>query len=122
MNKGSERIAKMGEHEGIKKLFQVPLWILRRNESDIVNSYNFITPYLLRATGGTMLNFGYWNGKTTTLGQAQNEVCLLVGKFAQLHCAKNVLDVGSGFSAPAMYWKSVYSTLNITCLDVISNS
>ena len=53
----------------------------------------------MRATGGTMLNFGYWNGRTTTLGQAQNELCMLVGKFAQLHSAKNVLDVGSGFSA-----------------------
>jgi cyclopropane fatty-acyl-phospholipid synthase-like methyltransferase len=102
----------------IKNLFQAPLWILRRNESDIVNGYNFITPYFMRATGGSMLNFGYWNGKTTTLGQAQNELCMLVGKFAQLHSAKNVLDVGSGFSAPAIYWKSVYSTLNITCLDV----
>ena len=102
----------------IKKLFQAPLWILRRKESDIVNGYNFVTPYFMRATGGTMLNFGYWNGKTTTLGQAQNELCMLVGKFAQLHSAKNVLDVGSGFSAPTIYWKSVYSTLNITCLDV----
>jgi len=102
----------------IKKLFQAPFWILRRNESDIVNGYNFITPYFMRATGGSMLNFGYWNGKTTSLGQAQNELCMLVGKFAQLHSAKNVLDVGSGFSAPAIYWKSVYSTLNITCLDV----
>jgi cyclopropane fatty-acyl-phospholipid synthase-like methyltransferase len=102
----------------IKELFQAPLWILRRNESDIVNGYNFATPYYMRATGGTMLNFGYWNGKTATLGQSQNELCMLVGKFAQLNSAKNVLDVGSGFSAPAIYWKSVYSTLNITCLDI----
>jgi cyclopropane fatty-acyl-phospholipid synthase-like methyltransferase len=102
----------------IKKLFQAPLWILRHNESDIVNGYNFVTPYFMRATGGSMLNFGYWNGKNTTLGQAQNELCMLVGKFAQLNSAKNVLDVGSGFSAPAIYWKSVYSTLNIMCLDV----
>jgi cyclopropane fatty-acyl-phospholipid synthase-like methyltransferase len=102
----------------IKKLFQVPLWILRRNESDIVNGYNFITPYFMRAIGGSMLNFGYWNGRTTTLVQAQNELCMLVGKFAELHSAKNVLDVGSGFSAPAIYWKSVYDTLNISCLDV----
>ncbi|MGB7956625.1 MAG: methyltransferase domain-containing protein [Candidatus Nitrosopolaris sp.] len=98
--------------------FQTPLWILRRNESDIINCYNFMTPYILRATGGTMLNFGYWNGKTANLGQAQNELCKLVGKFAQLHSAKNVLDVGSGFSAPAIYWKSVYNTLDITCLNV----
>ncbi len=65
-----------------------------------------------------MLNFGYWNGKTANLGQAQNELCMLVGKFAQLHSARKVLDVGSGFSAPAIYWKSVYSTLDITCLNV----
>jgi cyclopropane fatty-acyl-phospholipid synthase-like methyltransferase len=77
-----------------------------------------MTPYILQATGGTMLNFGYWNGKTTNLGQAQNELCKLVGKFAQLHSARKVLDVGSGFSAPAIYWKSVYSTLDITCLNV----
>jgi cyclopropane fatty-acyl-phospholipid synthase-like methyltransferase len=77
-----------------------------------------MTPYILQATGGTMLNFGYWNGKTANLGQAQNELCMLVGKFAQLHSARKVLDVGSGFSAPAIYWKSVYSTLDITCLNV----
>jgi len=77
-----------------------------------------MTPYILRATGGTMLNFGYWNEKTTNPIQAQNELCKLVGKFAQLHTAKNVLDVGSGFSAPAIYWKSVFNSLNITCLNI----
>jgi len=77
-----------------------------------------MTPYILRATGGTMLNFGYWNEKTTNPIQAQNELCKLVGKFAQLHAAKNVLDVGSGFSAPAIYWKSLYNSLDITCLNV----
>lgn len=77
-----------------------------------------MTPYILRATGGTMLNFGYWNGKTANPIQAQTELCMLVGKFAQLHSAKNVLDVGSGFSAPAMFWKSVYNSLNIMCLNL----
>ena len=51
-----------------------------------------MTPYILLATGGTMLNFGYSNEKTTNPIQAQNELCKLVGKFAQLHSAKNVLD------------------------------
>jgi cyclopropane fatty-acyl-phospholipid synthase-like methyltransferase len=77
-----------------------------------------MTPYILRATGGTMLNFGYWNEKTANPIQAQTELCMLVGKFAQLHSAKNVLDVGSGFSAPAMFWKSVYNSLNIMCLNL----
>jgi cyclopropane fatty-acyl-phospholipid synthase-like methyltransferase len=77
-----------------------------------------MTPYILRATGGTMLNFGYWNEKTANPIQAQTELCMLVGKFAQLHSAKNILDVGSGFSAPAMFWKSVYNSLNIMCLNL----
>jgi len=65
-----------------------------------------------------MLNFGYWNEKTANPIQAQTELCMLVGKFAQLHSAKNVLDVGSGFSAPAMFWKSVYNSLNVMCLNL----
>ena len=65
-----------------------------------------------------MLNFGYWNEKTANPIQAQTDLCMLVGKFAQLHSAKNVLDVGSGFSAPAMFWKSVYNSLNIMCLNL----
>lgn len=77
-----------------------------------------MTPYILRATGGTMLNFGYWNEKTANPIQAQTDLCMLVGRFAQLHSARNVLDVGSGFSAPAMFWKSVYNSLNIMCLNL----
>jgi cyclopropane fatty-acyl-phospholipid synthase-like methyltransferase len=65
-----------------------------------------------------MLNFGYWDGKTSNLVQAQNQLCILFGKFAELDTAKSVLDVGSGFSEPAIYWKSVYNNLDITCLDV----
>jgi hypothetical protein len=76
-----------------------------------------MTPYILRATGGTMLKFGYWNEKTTNAIQAQNELCKLVGKFAQLHTAKNVLAVGRGFPASGMYWKSVYNS-NIMCFNV----
>ena len=65
-----------------------------------------------------MLNFGYWDRKTTNLVQAQLELCMIVGKFAEMDHAKRVLDVGSGFSEPAKYWKSVYSNTDITCLDI----
>jgi len=102
----------------MKKIFEVPLWILRRNESDIINCYNFLTPYVVKATGGTMLNFGYWGEKSNNPIQAQIDLCRIVGEFAQLHSAKIVLDVGSGFSAPALYWNSVYKHLNIICLNV----
>jgi cyclopropane fatty-acyl-phospholipid synthase-like methyltransferase len=77
-----------------------------------------MAPYILRATGGTMLNFGYRNEKTANPIQAQTDLCMLVGRFAQLHSARNALDVGSGFSAPAMFWKSVYNSLNIMCLNL----
>lgn len=99
-------------------LLHFPFWILRRNERDVVNYYNFMTPYIGRATGSNMLNFGYWSEKTKTPLQAQNELCTRVGEFANLDSAKKVIDIGSGFSAPAIYWKSIYTFLNITCINV----
>jgi cyclopropane fatty-acyl-phospholipid synthase-like methyltransferase len=65
-----------------------------------------------------MLNFGFWGNKTTNPIQAQIDLCKIVGEFAQLHSAKNILDVGSGLSAPALYWNSLYKHLNTTCLNV----
>jgi cyclopropane fatty-acyl-phospholipid synthase-like methyltransferase len=65
-----------------------------------------------------MLNFGYWSKKTVDPIQAQRELCALVGEFANLKSAENVLDVGSGFSAPAIQWKSIYNFLNISCVNV----
>jgi cyclopropane fatty-acyl-phospholipid synthase-like methyltransferase len=50
--------------------------------------------------------------------EAQNELCRLVGKVAELDVAKNLADIGSGFSEPAMFWKSVYNSLNIMCLNL----
>lgn len=102
----------------MKESFGVPLWIFRRNESDIINCYNFLTPFVVRATGGTMLNFGYWGEKTINPNEAQIDLCKIVGEFAQFQSAKNIVDIGSGFSAPALYWNSVYKHLNTICLNV----
>jgi ubiquinone/menaquinone biosynthesis C-methylase UbiE len=77
-----------------------------------------MTPYVGRATGSNMLNFGYWSEKTKNPLQAQNELCRLVGEFANLDSAIKVIDVGSGFSAPAIHWKSIYSLLNIICINI----
>ncbi|MGI0027585.1 MAG: class I SAM-dependent methyltransferase [Nitrosopumilaceae archaeon] len=69
------------------------------------------------ATDNNMLNFGYWkNNPADPLG-AQNELCKLVGQVADLDSASVVLDVGSGFSAPATYWKSQYENINVTCIN-----
>ena len=93
------------------------LWILRQNEKDIINLYNLLTPFIQLVTKSNMLNFGYWTENTKHPVQAQEELCTLVGKFAELHSAKIVLDIGSGFSAPAIHWKKTYNNLDIVCVN-----
>jgi len=104
--------------------FKSILWINRRNENDIVHLYNSITPFVKLALGdvnNNMLNFGYWTQATTSPLEAQIELCRLVGDFADLNSAKRVIDVGSGFSAPAVIWKFRYKNnnlLDIICVDI----
>ncbi len=96
---------------------QVFLWTFRRKESDVINLYNSLSPLMQLATGNNMLNFGYWKNHVTGPQDAQNNLCEIIGKTANLESAKLVLDVGSGFSAPALYWKSQYEKSNITCVN-----
>jgi cyclopropane fatty-acyl-phospholipid synthase-like methyltransferase len=84
----------------------------------MINYYNFLAPYFLRATGNNMLNFGFWTANTQNPMEAQNELCRLVGKFAELDLAKNLVDIGSGFSEPAILWKSAYTPLKIVCVNI----
>ena len=100
---------------------QVLLWTFRRNEQDVVNLYNSLSPVMQLATGGSMLNFGYWNKNTKNPAEAQGELCSIVGNLAELDSAKTVIDVGSGFSAPAMHWKSMYDSSHITCVNINFN-
>lgn len=102
----------------LKNLLQTALWFLRRNDRDMINYYNFLAPYFLCATGNNMLNFGFWTDNTQNPKEAQNELCRLVGTFAELDLAKNLVDIGSGFSEPAMLWKSAYTPLNIICVNI----
>lgn len=70
------------------------------------------------ATGGDMLNFGYWNGNASDPVAAQNDLCSLVGDMAELGSAKRLIDVGSGLAAPAAQWKSAYGLLDISCVNI----
>lgn len=97
---------------------QVLLWTFRRNEHDVVNLYNTLSPLMQLAAGTNMLNFGYWNNNVTNPLEAQNELCNLVGDLANLRSAKTLLDIGSGFSHPAIYWKSLYKSINISCVNI----
>ena len=97
---------------------QVLLWTFRRNERDVVNLYDSLSPVMQLATGGKMLNFGLWNKNTKDPIEAQRELCTVVGKLADLDYAKTLIDVGSGFSAPANQWRSVYDSLQIACVNI----
>ena len=61
------------------------LWTFRRNEKDVVNLYNTLSPVMQLAVGGDMLNFGYWDEKDTSPIDAQNRLCDKIGKIAEIH-------------------------------------
>jgi len=70
------------------------------------------------ATGGSMLNFGYWMENTLDPISAQKNLCSYFGKLADLENAKNLVDVGSGLSAPAIFWRDTYEKLDLFCVNI----
>ena len=96
----------------------VILWTFRRNEIDVVNLYNTLSPVMQLATGGNMLNFGYWSKEDTSPINAQNRLCDKVGKIAELDSANSLLDVGSGLSSPAIIWSVLYPNIDISCVNI----
>jgi len=97
------------------------LWTFRRNEKDVVNLYDALSDVMRLATGGEMLNFGYWTEKITEPIQAQTELCKVFANLSELNTAKSAVDIGSGLSAPSIYWKSQFNSLDITCLNINFN-
>jgi ubiquinone/menaquinone biosynthesis C-methylase UbiE len=70
------------------------------------------------ATGGSMLNFGYWTEKIKEPILAQKNLCDFFGKLAELEDAQTVVDVGSGLSSPAIFWRNLYEKLNLNCVNI----
>lgn len=95
------------------------LWTFRRNEKDTVNLYNALSPVMQLATGGSMLNFGYWSPKYCDPLSAQENLCMVFANLAELSSAKHVVDVGSGLSAPSHLWQQKFP--NISLYDVNIN-
>ena len=93
-------------------------WTFRRNEKDVVNLYTILSPVMQLATGGTMLNFGYWSSKHTDPISAQNNLCNIFGNLAELSSGKHVVDVGSGLSAPSKLWRDNFPNLNLYCVNI----
>ena len=100
---------------------KIILWTFRRNENDIVNLYNTLSPMMQLATGGNMLNFGYWSKDDTSPIDAQNRLCNKIGKIAELDSANFLLDVGSGLSSPAIIWSMLYPNIDISCVNINYN-
>ncbi len=70
------------------------------------------------ATGGSMLNFGYWSSTHLDPISAQNNLCTVFGDFAELSSGKNVVDVGSGLSAPSKLWQNIFPNLNLYDVNI----
>ena len=94
------------------------LSIIRRNERDVVNVYDTFSNLMKIATGGKLLNFGYWTEDITNPLQAQIQLTKLFGIYGSFDTAQTILDVGSGFSIPALQWIHSYSDLKIYCLNI----
>jgi len=94
------------------------LWTFRKNEKDVVNLYNTLSPVMQIATGGSMLNFGYWSTNHSNPISAQENLCDVFGNLSELSTAKTVIDVGSGLSAPSKLWRDSYPNLNLYDVNI----
>ncbi len=97
---------------------QLLLWTFRRNEKDVVNLYSTLSPVMQIATGGSMLNFGYWSSKHADPISAQNNLCMIFADLAELSSAKHVVDVGSGLSAPSKLWRDNFPNIDLYDVNI----
>ena len=98
--------------------FDVFLWTFRKNEKDVINLYNTLSPVMQIATGGTMLNFGYWSSQHSDPISAQENLCHIFGNLSELSTAKNAIDVGSGLSAPSKFWRDAFPNLKLYDVNI----
>ena len=100
-------------------LLDAILWSLRKSQRDVVRMYEQLSPLMCRITGCSMLNFGYWDDTNNTPALAQENMCSLMADVAELGNGADmtVLDVGSGFCAPALYWTRCYRNLEVCCIN-----
>ena len=94
------------------------LWTFRRKEKDVVNLYDSLSDLMRLATGGDMLNFGYWDDKTKTPLEAQKKMCTIFGKKAVLESNQHIVDVGSGVGSPSIQWSLDYSPVKLSCINI----
>jgi ubiquinone/menaquinone biosynthesis C-methylase UbiE len=94
------------------------LWTFRKNEKDVVNLYTSLSPVMQLATGGSMLNFGFWSQNHSDPISAQKNLCNVFADMAELSADMTVVDVGSGLSAPSKLWRDTYSDLKLYNVNI----
>ncbi len=94
------------------------LWTFRRNEKDVVNLYTSLSPVMQLATGGSMLNFGFWSKNHSDPISAQNNLCMIFANMAELNSTLKVVDVGSGLAAPSKLWRDTYPDINLYDVNI----
>ncbi|NOJ30728.1 MAG: methyltransferase type 11 [Candidatus Nitrosocosmicus sp.] len=94
---------------------------LRHNPTDVVNIYDTFSDLMNITTGGKLLNFGYWDKGVSNPFDAQIKLTKLLGELGRFSNAKNILDLGSGYSVPALTWLHSYPTAKIYCINLSLN-
>ncbi len=66
------------------------------------------------------LNLGYWSPGMSYPMACQN-MANAVAQLADLENHVKIIDAGSGFGAPALYWAQRYPHLNISSLNIFAD-
>ncbi len=102
-------------------LIEALLWSIRKNEKDVINAYDKLAPIMQLGADSSMLNFGLWEQDVKNPLEAQKKMCQYVSVLGEFNSAKKLLDIGSGYSSPALFWKEQFPELQITCLNLNFN-
>ena len=97
---------------------EVLLWNIRHNERDVIEVYNKLSPLMQLGADSKMLNFGLWDKNAKDPMQAQKRMCECISDFGEFQSSKRLLDIGSGYCAPALLWKNSLPAVEITCLNL----
>ena len=92
-------------------------WVLRRSGRDVIRMYDSLSAIMRLATGGTMLNFGYWS-EGDGPAEAQRRMAAKTGKLARLGPGQTVVDAGCGYGEPARIWDSETGPLEVLRADI----
>lgn len=94
---------------------------VRRNPIDVISIYDAFSDLMNITTGGKLLNFGYWDDVADNPLDAQIKLTKIIGEFGRFFNSKCILDVGSGYSIPALIWLNDHPTTKILCVNLSYN-